>query len=62
MKGFRSIIALAVSAIVVPYAARYGFDLSAEQQAQLVGYGMGAVAIIIKLLQHHPVFNKDQTK
>lgn len=62
MKGFRTILALAVSAYVVPLAARHGFNLSDDQQAQLVGYGMAGVAIIFKLLQHHPALNKEQPK
>jgi hypothetical protein len=62
LKGFRTVIALAVSAYLVPLAAHYGFNLSADEQAQLVGYGMAGLAIIFKLLQHHPALNKDQPK
>ena len=57
MKGFRTILALAVSAYVVPFLAHHGFNLSAEEQAQLVGYAMAGLAIALKLLQHHPAFN-----
>ena len=62
MKGFRTILALAVGAYLVPFAARHGFSLTADQQGQLVAYGMAAAAIVLKLLQNHPVFNKEPTK
>lgn len=55
MQGFRTIIAALISGPLVTWTARYGFDLTPDMQAYLIGGVMTALMIGMRLVTKTPV-------
>lgn len=54
MNGIKTIITMLVAAYVVPFAVSHGLTVSPTDQAQMVGYGLAAAAIVMRFLSNGP--------
>lgn len=55
LTGYRTIIVAIVSGVLVPLATKYGFTLTADQQAGIISGGMTLAMIVMRLFTKTPV-------
>lgn len=54
MNGSKTIITMILAAVIVPLLAKQGLVLTAEQQTEVVGYGIAALAIVMRFFSNGP--------
>lgn len=61
LEGYRTIIAAVVSALVIPFLAKVGIPVGAEDAATLTGIIMGIIMILMRVITKTPLpWKKDE--